>query len=142
MITTPSDRVSEATRFTINQERLNGLPGKAAVDFGAVSHATLVAVGDKLGLYKAMAGAGPLTPDELARRTQITERYVSQWLNAQAAGGYVDYEPASGSYSLSPEQALLLADEDSPACVAAAGERPRLRRAAQTPFNLVFEARP
>ena len=72
-------------------------------------------MGDRLGLYRALAGAGALTPAELAARTGTTERYVREWLNAQAAGGYVDYHPAEGRYSLPPEQTVALTDEDSPA---------------------------
>ena len=72
-------------------------------------------MGDKLGLYRALAGAGPLAPAELAERTGTAERYVREWLNAQAAGGFVEYDPASGRYSLPPEQAVALTDPDSPA---------------------------
>jgi SAM-dependent methyltransferase len=75
----------------------------------------LVVMGDRLGLYRALAGAGPLTPTELAERTSTAERYVREWLNAQAAGGYVEYDPESGRYTLPPEQALALTDSDSPA---------------------------
>ena len=74
----------------------------------------MVSLGSKLGLYKAMAGAGPLSATELAARAGCAERYVREWLNAQAAGGYVDYHAVSDTYELSPEQALVLADEDSP----------------------------
>ncbi len=72
-------------------------------------------MGDKLGLYRALAGAGPLAPAELAERTGTAERYVREWLNAQAAGGYVEYDPDSGRYTLPPEQAVALTDPDSPA---------------------------
>jgi SAM-dependent methyltransferase len=73
-----------------------------------------VLIGDKLGLYRAMAGAGPLTPAELATRTGAHERYVREWLSAQAAGGYVTYDPATGRFTLPPEQAFLLLDADLP----------------------------
>ncbi|MDQ4078432.1 MAG: methyltransferase domain-containing protein [Chloroflexota bacterium] len=99
---------------TVDEGKLDELVGKAIVDFGAIFHAALVVVGDKLGLYKALAEADPLTPGELAERTDTAERYVREWLNAQAAGGYVEYHPESSRYSLSPEQAMLLADESSP----------------------------
>ncbi len=100
----------------IDQERLNAFMGRAVVDIGATLHAGLVVLGEKLGLYKALAAsAAPLTPDQLAQRTGTSERYVREWLNAQAAGGYVTYHPDAGAYSLSPEQAFALADEDSPA---------------------------
>jgi 2-polyprenyl-3-methyl-5-hydroxy-6-metoxy-1,4-benzoquinol methylase len=72
-------------------------------------------MGDKLGLYRALAGAGPLSPAELAERTGTAERYVREWLNAQAAGGFVEYDPDGGRYSLAPEQAVALTDTSSPA---------------------------
>ena len=72
-------------------------------------------MGDKLGLYRALAGAGPLTPAELAERTGTAERYVREWLNAQAAGEFVSYDPDSGRYTLPPEQAVALTDPDCPA---------------------------
>jgi SAM-dependent methyltransferase len=74
-------------------------------------------MGDKLGLYRALAGAGPLTPQELADRTDTAERYVREWLNNQAAGGYVEYDPETGRYLLPPEQAMALTDENSPAYI-------------------------
>src|SRR4051812_9342640 len=72
-------------------------------------------MGDKLGLYRALAGAGGLTPVELARRTGVAERYVREWLNGQAAGGYVTYDPGAGTYTLPPEQTVALTDDSSPA---------------------------
>jgi 2-polyprenyl-3-methyl-5-hydroxy-6-metoxy-1,4-benzoquinol methylase len=100
---------------SINQEKLHELLGKAVVDFGATFHAALVGVGDKLGLYKALAAAGPQTPTELAKRTGTAERYIREWLCNQAAGGYVTYDKNSGKFHLSEEQAFILADESSPA---------------------------
>lgn len=99
----------------IDQTKLNAFLGRAVVDIGATMHAGLVVMGEKLGLYKTLAGGPPLLPSELAMKTSTTERYVREWLNAQAAGGYVTYDADSGRYSLSPEQAFTLADEDSPA---------------------------
>jgi SAM-dependent methyltransferase len=100
----------------LDHDKLNAFLGRAVVDIGATLHAGLVVIGEKLGLYKALAAAeGPLTPAELAQRTETTERYVREWLNAQAAGGYVTYHADSGRYSLTPEQAFTLADQDSPA---------------------------
>jgi SAM-dependent methyltransferase len=99
----------------LNQEKLNAFMGKAVVDIGATLHAGLVVIGEKLGLYKALADGGPQLPAELAKKTGTTERYVREWLNSQAAGGYVTYEADSGRYSLTPEQAFALADETSPA---------------------------
>ncbi len=99
----------------VNESRLNEFLGKAIGDMGAAISAVLIAIGERLGLYKAMAGAGPLTSAELATRTGTHERYVREWLNAQAAAGYIRYDPAAGRYELPPEQAFALAVEDSPA---------------------------
>ena len=100
--------------MAINEEKLNQLLGKFVADFGATFHAGLVVIGESLGLYKALAGQA-LTPAELAERTGTDERYVREWLNSQAAGEYVQYDPPTGRYSLSEEQAFALADEKSPA---------------------------
>ncbi len=99
----------------LDEEKLMAFVFRAVDEVGATLNAALVVMGDKLGLYRAMAGAGPLTPAELASRTATTERYVREWLNAQAAGGYVEYEPEQGTYELAPEQAVALTDESSPA---------------------------
>jgi 2-polyprenyl-3-methyl-5-hydroxy-6-metoxy-1,4-benzoquinol methylase len=88
---------------------------RAVEEVGATVGAALVVMGDRLGLYRALAGAGALTPGELAARTGTAERYVREWLNAQAAGGYVKYHAGEGRYSLPPEQAVALTDEDSSA---------------------------
>ena len=101
--------------MVVNADRLNELLGKAVVDFGATFHAALVRVGDKLGLYKALAAGGPQTAAELAERTGTTERYVREWLCNQAAGGYVTYDSQAEKFFLSEEQAFTLADESSPA---------------------------
>jgi SAM-dependent methyltransferase len=87
---------------------------KAVGEMGAAMNAARIVIGDKLGLYKAMSGAGSMTSAELAKKTGTTERYVREWLAAQAAGGFVTYDAASGKYTLPPEQALALADETSP----------------------------
>ncbi len=99
----------------VDMDRLHEFVFRAVEEVGATLNTALVVMGDRLGLYRAMAGAGPLTPAELAERTGTAERYVREWLNAQAAGGYVDYEADSGRYTLPPEQAVALTDEDSPA---------------------------
>lgn len=98
----------------INEDKLNEFLGKVVGDFGAALSSSLVYIGQKLGLYKAMAGDGPVTPADLAQKTSTNERYIREWLINQAAGGYVDYDAASGRYSLSPEQAAALTDEASP----------------------------
>jgi 2-polyprenyl-3-methyl-5-hydroxy-6-metoxy-1,4-benzoquinol methylase len=98
----------------INEDKMNAFLGKVVGDFGAALSSSLVYIGQKLGLYKALAQAGSVTPAELAQRTSTNERYVREWLINQAASGYVDYDAASGRYSLSPEQAMALTDESSP----------------------------
>jgi 2-polyprenyl-3-methyl-5-hydroxy-6-metoxy-1,4-benzoquinol methylase len=103
--------------MTIDEKKLNDLIGKVVGDVGAAMSAALVVIGDKLGLYKAMAEAGPVTPADLARLTGTTERYVREWLNAQAASGYLVYDAASQRFSLTPEQAFAFADDTSPASV-------------------------
>jgi SAM-dependent methyltransferase len=100
---------------TIDTEKLEQFVFRAVDEVGAALNAALVVMGDKLGLYRALAAAGPLTSTELADRTGTSERYVREWLNAQAAGGFVEYDPAAGTYTLPPEQAVALADEASPA---------------------------
>jgi 2-polyprenyl-3-methyl-5-hydroxy-6-metoxy-1,4-benzoquinol methylase len=104
----------------IDEERLNALLGQAVVEFGATVNAALVVIGDRLGLYRELAAGGPLTSAELASRTGTSERYVREWLGAQAASGWVDYGAAGDRYSMSAEQALMFADPGSPAFVAGA----------------------
>src|SRR3954453_5315452 len=99
----------------LDLEKLQKFVFRAVDEVGATLNTALVVMGDRLGLYRALAGAGPLSPAELARRTGTAERYVREWLNAQAAGGYVEYEADSGRYTLPPEQATALTDESSPA---------------------------
>jgi|SRR5579862_964578 len=103
--------------MAVDQGKLEQFVGKAIGDIGAALSAALIVIGDKLGLFRAMAEAGPLLPAELAGRTGTAERYVREWLNAQAAAGYVNYDAATGRYFLSEEQAVALTDEQSPACV-------------------------
>jgi SAM-dependent methyltransferase len=98
----------------LNEAKLHEFVMKAVGEMGAAMNAALIIVGDRLGLYKAMAGAGPMTPAELAGKTQTAERYVREWLSAQAAGEFVTYDAASGKFTLPPEQAMALADEMSP----------------------------
>ncbi|HEY4429290.1 MAG TPA: class I SAM-dependent methyltransferase [Solirubrobacteraceae bacterium] len=98
----------------IDEAKLEAFMGQAVTDMGAIISAPLMVIGEKLGLYKAMAGAGPLTSQEVAERSGAAERYVREWLRNQAAGGYVTYDPESDRYTLPDEQALALADEDSP----------------------------
>jgi 2-polyprenyl-3-methyl-5-hydroxy-6-metoxy-1,4-benzoquinol methylase len=101
--------------MTLDTAKLNEFLGRAIVDFGATFHAALVGVGDKLGLYKALAAGGPQTPAGLAQTTGTAERYVREWLCNQAAGGYVTFDAQNGKFFLNEEQAFTLADESSPA---------------------------
>ena len=98
----------------IDEAKLEAFMGKALTDMGAIISAPLMVIGEKLGLYKAMAGAGPVSSQEVAERSGAAERNVREWLRNQAAGGYVTYDPESDRYTLPDEQALALADEDSP----------------------------
>ena len=104
-------------RPVVDQAKLQALVGKAVGDLGATLSAAMISIGDRLGLFKELASGGAATPAELAARTGTVERYVREWLAAVAAGGYVEYDPESGRFSLSPEQQIALADETSPFCV-------------------------
>jgi SAM-dependent methyltransferase len=98
----------------IDPAKLEAFMGQAVTDMGAVISAPLFVIGERMGLYKAMAGAGPMTSEEVATETGTAERSVREWLRNQAAGGYVVYDPDTDTYELPPEQALALADEESP----------------------------
>lgn len=100
--------------MTIDQQKLEVLLGTMVNELGAAANAALVLLGDKLGLFHALAEAGPLLPGELARQTGTRERYVREWLSAQAASGFVTYNSADQTFSLSPEQAAVFADDESP----------------------------
>src|SRR5689334_7995508 len=106
----------------IDEARLEAFVGQAVTDMGAAISGLLLHIGDRLGLYKAMAGAGPITSATLAHRTGTAERYVREWLGNQAAGGYVVHHPADGTYELPPEQAMVVAKEDSPVFLGGAFE--------------------
>jgi SAM-dependent methyltransferase len=105
----------------MNETKMMEFVDRAVGDVGALLGGAMVVIGDKLGLYRSMAGAGPLTPAELAARTGTAERYVREWLSAQAARGYVSYD-GDGLFSLPDEHAAPLTDETSPACVIGAFE--------------------
>jgi SAM-dependent methyltransferase len=98
----------------IDTDKLNEFVGRFVGDLGAAAHAGMVVIGERLGLYKALA-QGPASAPELAARTNTDPRYVREWLSSQAAGGYVAYDPAADKFSLTAEQAFTLADENSPA---------------------------
>ena len=94
----------------MDQNVLDDLLGRFVADLGATVSSANVVVGDRLGLYRGLAGAGPATSAELADRTGTAERYVREWLRGQAAGGYVSYDPGTDRYALTEEQALAFAD--------------------------------
>ena len=97
----------------IDSDKLNVLLGQAVADMGAAMHAPLIVIGDRLGLYRAMGSGEPMTAAELARRTGTAERYIQEWLNANAAAHYVEYDAASATYFMSPEQSFALAQDDT-----------------------------
>ena len=90
----------------INMDKLNAFMGQVVGELGATLNAGLIVLGDRLGLYRAMAQSGPITSSELAQTTGTAERYLREWLNAQAAGGFVEYNPETQRYLLPPEQAV------------------------------------
>jgi 2-polyprenyl-3-methyl-5-hydroxy-6-metoxy-1,4-benzoquinol methylase len=124
----------------VDGEKLMQFVFRAVDEVGATLNSALVVWGDKLGLYRALAGSGGLSPSELADRTGTAERYVREWLNAQAAGGFVQYDPDSGLYSLPPEQTVALTDPTSPAylpgffqiALGSVIDSPRIMEAART----------
>jgi hypothetical protein len=98
----------------IDEARLNAFVGRMLGDLGAVTNAVLVHIGDQLGFYKAMTKSGPIDSAALAKQTGTSERLVREWLSAQAAHGYLTYDKTAQKFSLSPEQAMVFADEESP----------------------------
>jgi len=98
----------------INEDKMNAFLGKVVGDFGASLSSVLGYIGQKLGLYEALADSHGMTPAELAAKTNTNERYIREWLINQASGDYIYYDPASGKYSMLPEQAVALTDETSP----------------------------
>jgi 2-polyprenyl-3-methyl-5-hydroxy-6-metoxy-1,4-benzoquinol methylase len=107
--------VSTVQQPALDVDKLHAFVFRAVEEVGATLNAALVVMGDRLGLYRGLAGSAGLTPAQLAERTGTAERYVREWLNAQAAGGYVAYDADSETYSLAPEQTVALTDADSPA---------------------------
>jgi len=106
----------------IGSTRLDAFMGRFVQDIGAVLHAATVVVGDRLGLFRSLAEGGPQTAEELAARTETDSRYLREWLSAQAASGYVDFDPASARFSMNPEQTLALTVEGGPAFIPGAFE--------------------
>ncbi len=105
------------TPTAIDEQKLETFMGQFVQDLGAALSVATVAIGDKLGLYKAMADGTPVSPGELAERTDTDERYVREWLSSQAASGYVSYDASSERFTLPPEQAMALAQDNSPAFI-------------------------
>ena len=104
--------------MVIDDTKMHEFIGKVVNEWGAAEGALITFIGDRLGLFKAMAGSGGLTSDELAKKTDTHPRIIKEWLAAQAAGGYVTYDSASDTYTLPAEQAMALTDENSPVYVA------------------------
>ena len=98
----------------LNEEKLNEFLGKMVTEMGAAANGALIVMGDKLGLYKALAANGPMTSEQLAEKTATTERYVREWLSAQAASEYIDFDTESEKFSMTPEQTAVFGDEESP----------------------------
>jgi SAM-dependent methyltransferase len=132
--------VSTVQQPVVDVDKLHAFVFRAVEEVGARLNAALVVMGDRLGLYRGLAGAGRLTPAQLAERTGTAERYVREWLNAQAAGGYIAYDADSETYSLAPEQTVALTDADSPAflpgffqvALGSVTDSPRITEAART----------
>jgi ubiquinone/menaquinone biosynthesis C-methylase UbiE len=97
----------------MDQDKVTEFLGRIVTDLGAAGAAGLTAIGHRLGLYRALA-QGPATPEQFAERTGCHPRYLTEWLRGQAAGGYVSYDPATGEFSLTEEQAFCLADPNGP----------------------------
>jgi SAM-dependent methyltransferase len=113
--------MSTAQVPALDMNKLNAFIGQFVTDLGASVHAGMVVIGEKLGLYKALA-TGPMTPAELAAKTETDERYLREWLASQAAGGYITYDELTTKFSLTAEQAFTLAHDDSPAYLPGAFE--------------------
>lgn len=124
----------------LNEEKLNELLGKVVTEMGAAANGPLILLGDKLGLFKCLAASGPMNSTELADETNTAERYVREWLSAQAASGYVTYDGATNSFSMTPEQAAVFGDENSPVFMTGAfyaitsvyKDAPKMEKAFQT----------
>ncbi|HEV2615488.1 MAG TPA: class I SAM-dependent methyltransferase [Candidatus Acidoferrales bacterium] len=98
----------------MNMDKVHEMAFRVIGDTGGAFTIALGYIGDQLGLFKAMAGAGPMNSVELAKKTQLNERYVREWLRAMVASEYIDYDPATAKYRMTEEQAFVLANEDSP----------------------------
>jgi 2-polyprenyl-3-methyl-5-hydroxy-6-metoxy-1,4-benzoquinol methylase len=99
--------------ITPDRKKMAALTRQIGVDFGAALTVALAYIGDRLGIFKAMANGTPMTSQQLAERTRLNERYLREWAATMAASGYLDYDPADGSFRLNPEQAMVLACENN-----------------------------
>jgi len=113
--------MSSPAKSALDMDKLNAFVGKFVTDLGAAVHTGMVVIGERLGLYKALA-QGPTTSAELAQKTGTDERYLREWLASQAAGGYITFDAAANRFYLNEEQAFTLATEDSPAYLPGAFE--------------------
>ena len=98
----------------MDQDKLNIFLEKLVTDMGASTGIALTYIGDKLGLFTAMAGSGPMTPQDVATKTGFNLRLLTEWMKSQAAGGYLEYDSADETYLLPDEQAFVFTDENSP----------------------------
>ena len=110
--------MTNQTTQTIDDAKVEAFAGQLVQDLGAAVNSLLAHIGDRLGLWSALAALGPSTPTALAEETSTNPRMVREWLSAQAASGYVAYDPDDGTFTLPPEHAFVLADDDSPAAMA------------------------
>lgn len=113
MAATPIPATPTATPRAIDPDKLNAFLHQAVCDMGAALHAGVVLMGDRLGLFRAMRDGTPVTSQQLSEKTGVRERYVREWLKANAASKYLDYDAATDTYSMNPEQAFALADDNS-----------------------------
>ena len=133
--------------MNLDMTKLEPLLGTLVNELGAAANASLVLTGDKLGLWKALGDGNPVTPAELARKTGTLERYVREWLSSQAASGFVDFDATTGKFALSPEQAAIFADDESPflstggfhSLAAVYADEPKLEQAFRTPARVLAE---
>ena len=98
----------------LNEEKLHDLLGKVVTEMGAAANGPLVIIGDKLGLYESLSESGPMTSLQLATKTNTAERYVREWLAAQAASGYIQYDVQNENFYMSPEQIAVFGNRKSP----------------------------
>ena len=115
--TTQSETSAGADKHSLNPEALDQLLGQMVNDLGAAVNGALVVLGDRLGIYTALAEVGRATSQQLAEKTKLHERQLREWLSAQAASGYVNYDAASDCFFLTAEQIAVFADPNSPAAM-------------------------